>query len=186
MRGRRGRGRGWVRQAACASEQVHDRVVEQTVAFPVLSVKEEHVRIAEQIVDFLFTEKSVGVLVPQMRHDIVEVIQPLPVERIKGRVADQMVDMLVPPVVEEFMAAVQVEQRIDEQLVEAPVLFFFFFEEIAEVVRLAPQARVQRIDAQSVQVPMVQTVFENCGGSAVAGHQPGRRHARGGCAVAVR
>ena len=40
-------------------------------------------RIAEQIVDFL--------VVPQMRREIVDVIQPAPVERIKHRVTRQMV-----------------------------------------------------------------------------------------------
>ena len=36
------------------------------------------------------------VLVPQMRRDIVQVIQLVRVERIKRRVADRMVDTLVP------------------------------------------------------------------------------------------
>ena len=33
--------------------RVHERLVEQTVAFPVLSVKENIVEVAEQVVDFL-------------------------------------------------------------------------------------------------------------------------------------
>ena len=43
-------------------------------------------------------EQSVDVLVPLMRRKIVEVIQLVQVERIKGRVADEMVDIPMPPV----------------------------------------------------------------------------------------
>ena len=55
----------------------------------------------------------------------------MPLECIKDRIADQMVHIPVPPVMEEIAAAVQevvrlvpqerVQQRIDEQLVEVPV-----------------------------------------------------------------
>ena len=54
--------------------------------------------------DFTVTEQMVAVPVSQMRHEIVEVIQLVLVERIKGRVADQMVDIPMPPVMEEIVA----------------------------------------------------------------------------------
>ena len=61
-----------------------------------------------------------GCPVPQMRWEIVSVIQPVHVERINDRIADQMVDIPVPPVMEEIVAAVE------------------------EVTRLVTQVRVQR------------------------------------------
>ena len=46
---------------------------------------------------------------PQMRREIVKAIQPVLVERIKGRVADQMVDIPVPQVMEGIVAVEQEE-----------------------------------------------------------------------------
>ena len=88
-------------------------------------------------------------------------------ERTKDRIADHMVDIPVPLVMEEIVAVVQevvrlvsqecVQQRIDEEPVEVPVPQVW--DEIAEVVRLVPQERVQRIDEQIVEV-----YFTNYGG----------------------
>ena len=47
---------------------------------------------------FLVTKQMVAVFVPRIRREIVEVIQLVLVERIKGRVADQM-DIPVHPVI---------------------------------------------------------------------------------------
>ena len=67
-----------------------------------------------------------SVSAPQLRHETVEVIQPVLVERIKDRVAGQMMDFPVRPM-EEIVAVVQVvrlvpqervQQRIGEHLVE--------------------------------------------------------------------
>ena len=55
-------------------------------------VVENIVEVEEQIVAFPITLQMVAVLVSQMRQETVEVIQPVLVERIKDRVADQMVD----------------------------------------------------------------------------------------------
>ena len=48
------------------------------------------------------------------------------------------------------------QQRIHEKLVEVPVPQVF--EDIAELVRLVPRARVQGIDKQLVEVPIPQIV----------------------------
>ena len=101
-------------------------------------------------------EQSVDVPVPQMMREIVEVTQPVLVERIKGRVADQMVEKLGASGHGRnrgSCAGGDEGTRIGEQFVEVPVPQVF--KEIAEVVRLIPQARVRRIDEQIVQVPMV-------------------------------
>ena len=60
---------------------------------------------------------------PQMKRDIVEVIQPVLVERNKGRVADEMVDNPVPWVMEEIMAAVQEEEKlVPQERVQPPTV----------------------------------------------------------------
>ena len=64
------------------------RTCRGAVGFPLLSVMEEIVQVAEQIVDFPVTEQMVAVFVPQMRLETVEVIQLMLVERIKDRDAD--------------------------------------------------------------------------------------------------
>ena len=64
--------------------------------------------------------------VPQMRRDIVEVIPLVPVESVRGRVADQMVDIPVLPVIIEEIAAV-----------------------VLELVRLLPQERVQQTERRA-------------------------------------
>ena len=70
-----------------------------------------------------------------------------------------MVDVPAPPAREEIAALVhevvilnpqeRVQQRIGGQLVECPVTEVF--QDIAEVERFVPQARVQRIDEQIVE-----------------------------------
>ena len=56
--------------------------------------------------------ESVDVLVPQMTGGgTVEVIQPLPAQHIKDRIADQIVHIPVPLVMEELVAAVQEDRR---------------------------------------------------------------------------
>ena len=62
------------------------RVVEQT-QWPIVEV-------AEHIVDFFVTKQMVAVPVPHMRHATVEVIQPLLVELIRDRVADQVMHVM--------------------------------------------------------------------------------------------
>ena len=52
---------------------------------------------------------------PQTKREIVEVIQPVLVKRIEGRVAHQMVDIPVPPVMEEIMAVGQEEEKLMPQ-----------------------------------------------------------------------
>ena len=47
-----------------------------------------------------------------------EVIQPVLVERTKGRVADEMVDILVPPVMEEIVAVVQEARLVPQERVQ--------------------------------------------------------------------
>ena len=76
-------------------------------------------------------DETPHVLVLQMSRDIVEVIQPVVVERIRGRVADQMVDFPVPPVMEEIMAVVQGEEK------------------------LVPQERVQQRTVEHAPVPQI-------------------------------
>ena len=71
-------------------------------------------------------EETPRVPAPQMRREIVEVV----VERINGRVADQMVDLLVHRVTEEIMAVAQGEKK----------------EKTVEVVRLAPHEREQMVE----------------------------------------
>ena len=75
--------------------------------------------------------------------EIVEVIHLVLVERIKGRVADQMVDIPVRPVIEEIMTVVQekeklaTQERVQQPNVEhAPVRQIL--DETVEMVRLAP------------------------------------------------
>ena len=179
--------RAWV-LAGASQERVHERVVEQTVAFFfVLPIKEAIVEVAEQRVD---------VPVPPKRREIVEVIQLVPVERIKGRVADQMAGIPVPLVMEEIVSVLQelvklvsqervqqrtvehalvpqileetvevvlapterVQQRIGEQIVE--LLIPQIVEENVEVVRLVPQECVQRIGEQMVDVLIPQILDE--------------------------
>ena len=60
-------------------------------------------------------ERRCGQGVPQMRWETVLVIQPVLVERIKGRVADPMMDIPVPPIMEEIMAVVQQEETLVPQ-----------------------------------------------------------------------
>ena len=85
---------------------------------------------------------------PQMPREVVEVIQPVLVERIKGRVADQMVDIPVPPVMEEIVAALQeVVRRVPQERLQLPTV---------EVV-LAPTEQVQR---RTVDVPTPQVLEE--------------------------
>ena len=52
------------------------------------------VEVAEHIVDFFVTKQMVAVPVPHMRHATVEVIQPLLVELIRDRVADQVMHVM--------------------------------------------------------------------------------------------
>ena len=76
--------------------------------------------------DVLVAKQVAAVPVPQLRHETVEVIQPVLVEPIKVRVAGQMMDFPV-RAMEEIVAVVQVvrlvpqervHQRIGELLVE--------------------------------------------------------------------
>ena len=86
---------------------------------------------------------------------IREVIQLVLVERIKGRVADQMVDVRVPPVMEEIVAFVEEEEeklapqeRWQQRAVEhAPVPQIL--EETLEV-KLAPHEQVQQRTAEQI------------------------------------
>ena len=72
--------------------------------------------------------------------DVVEVVQIFPLERIQLRIVEQIVDVPVPPVVEEILEVikvipqVRVSERIVEQIVDVPVPQVM--EEIVEVVRL--------------------------------------------------
>ena len=81
-----------------------------------------------------------------MRREIVEVFQPVLVERIKGRVADQMVKIQVLPVMEETMAVVQEEELVPRERVQQPTVERApvpqILEETVEVV-LTPTERVQ-------------------------------------------
>ena len=69
-----------------------------------------------------------------MKREIVEVIQLVLVKSINGRVADQMVDIPVSPVMEEIMAIVQEEEK------------------------LFPQERVQQPTVEHAPVPQIQKV----------------------------
>ena len=81
----------------------------------------------------------------QMKWQIVEVIQLVLVERLKGRVADQMVDILVPPVMEEVVAVLQEEKLVPQERVQRPTVGHApvpqILEETVEVVR---RERVQQ------------------------------------------
>ena len=126
---------GSVRQRV-PQERVQERGAEQTVAF--------------------FVTEMVAVLVPQMRREIVEVIQLVLVERIKGGIADQMVDIVVLPVMEEIVAVVQEvvklvpHVRVQQRTVEHATVPQFL-EETVEVV--APTERVQQRTVEHVEVP---------------------------------
>ena len=63
-------------------------------------------------------------------------IQPVLVESIKGRVADQMVDVPMPPVMEGVVAVVQEEEK------------------------LVPQERVQKRTVEQVPAPVPQVMEE--------------------------
>ena len=90
----------------------------------------------------------------------VPVPQPVLAKRIKGRVADQMADIPVPPVMDEIMAVAQEEEeklfpqeRVQQATVEhVPVPQIL--EEIVEVVL----ASVERVQRRTVDVPMEETV----------------------------
>ena len=56
---------------------------------------------------------------PLMKREIVEVIQPVLAERNKGPVADQLVDIPVPLVMEEIVAVVQEVVRLVPQRTSA-------------------------------------------------------------------
>ena len=81
--------------------------------------------------DFLVAEQMLSVLMDQKRREFVEVVQPVLVERLRGRVAYHMVVILVPPVMEQIVAVAQ------------------------EVVRLVPQPRVQRRTVEHAPVPQI-------------------------------
>ena len=81
----------------------------QTVALPVPQIKEGIVMLP------IKEEQSVDVPMPQMRREMVEVIQFVLVEGSRGRAADQMVDILVPLVMEEIVAVVQEEEKLVPQ-----------------------------------------------------------------------
>ena len=97
---------------------------------------------------------------PQVKREIVEVMWPLLVEGIEGRVADQMVDILVPLVMEEIAAVAQEEELVSQERVQQPTVEYApvpqFLGETIEVV-LAPTARVQR---RTDDVPMPQVLEE--------------------------
>ena len=103
-------------------------------------------------------EEALQVPALQMKREIVEVMQLVLVERIRGQVADQMVDVPVPLVMEEIMTVVQeeeklvpqerVQQRTAENIEDTPQ----FREETVEMVGLVPQERVQWIDELLVEV----------------------------------
>ena len=103
-------------------------------------------------------EEALQVPALQMKREIVEVMQLVLVERIRGQVADQMVDVPVPLVMEEIMTVVQeeeklvpqerVQQRTAENIEDIPQ----FREETVEMVGLVPQERVQWIDEPLAEV----------------------------------
>ena len=113
--GSAGRDTGGRRERWCSSVADPEHAVVKAIP--------ESERIVEQIAQL--------VPVLQMMREIVGVVQLVLVERIRDRIADQMVDIPVPPVMEENMEAVQevmrlvsrerVQQRVDEQLVEVLV-----------------------------------------------------------------
>ena len=99
-------------------------------------------------------EQSADVPVSQMRREIVKMIQLVLGERIKGRVADQMMAIPGPRVREEIVAIVQEEEKLVSQervqyrtvgqIVDVPQIL----EETVDVVRLIPQEHEQCIDEQ--------------------------------------
>ena len=131
---------GCLRRRLVTLERVHERVVEQAVALPVLPLK-------------------VDVPATQTRWETLEVIQPVLVERIKGRVVDRVADIPVPLAMEEIQAVQEVvklvpQERVQQRAVEhvkVPQLL----EETVEVV-LAPTERVQlRTVEEIVDVPQI-------------------------------
>ena len=99
---------------------------------------------------------------PLMKREIVEVIQLVLAERIKGPVADQLVDIPVPLVMEEIVAVVQEvvrlvpQERVQRKTVEH-VRVRQILNETVEVARLVPRERVQqRIGEKIVEVPIPQ------------------------------
>ena len=101
-------------------------------------------------------------------------IQPVHVERINDRIADQMVDIPVPPVMEEIVAAVQevtrlvtqerVQRRTAEHLVDVPVNPIWE-EAVKVVVRLVPRERVQHRPILQMMQEIVGTPWHACNGS---------------------
>ena len=120
----------------------------------------------------MIVDGSVGQLVPQERvhgrriveviqtsRVPVEVIQVVLVERIKDRVADQMVDIPVPPVMEDIVAVVQ-EVVNDGSRASCGFASPQTLEETIEVVRLVPR---QRIDEQIVELFIPQMSVDSVG-----------------------
>ena len=80
------------------------------------TVEEAEQRCGQGCGKLAVAEENLHVFEPQMRREIVEVIQFVLVERIKGRVADQMlVDIPVPLVMEEIMIVVQEERMAPQE-----------------------------------------------------------------------
>ena len=98
----------------------------------------------------------------QGKREIVEVIQLVLVERVKGRVADQMVDIPAPPVMEEIMAVQEQEKlvpqgRVQQPTVEHAPVSQILAETVEVEVVLAPTERVQR---GPVDLPMPHVLEE--------------------------
>ena len=157
-----GRAAMWARvwKTIVAAEEVKDISVEKTVEGPQLPFIDK-------------VNETPHVFLPQVRREIVEVIQPVLVERIKGGVADQMVDIRMPPVVEEIAAVVREkvkfvpQERVQQRTVErapAPQIL----EKTVEVA-LAPTERVQQRTVE--QVPLLQILEETIEVARLAPHE---------------
>ena len=89
-------------------------------------------------------EETQHVPVLEVRREIVKVTRLVLVERIKGRVADQMVDILVLPVMEDIMEEMLVpHERVQQRTVEHVPLPQILKESV-EANAVVPYERVQQ------------------------------------------
>ena len=113
-------------------ERSPDRIVKDMADIPVPQEMEELVAVVQEVAQFVPQEECATAdrranCGPVYSTKIIEVLKLVPRERAQQRIDQQIVELLIP--------------QILEQIVE---------------VGLAPQARVQRIDEQFVEVPVSQ------------------------------
>ena len=102
------------------------------------------------------------------QEEIIEVVKPIPTERISERTFEQLVDMPDPQIQEQIVEAAEriPQERISEHTVEqiAGVSVPQIHEQIMEVANTIPQERIsERIVEHARDVPVPQLREKNCG-----------------------